>query len=519
MGQRAKGHLSLRHGLLAIWALWPVLMPVIPLDPLSAIFERGLMLVYLLAAWLVWPITPQQRESLAVGLGWAAIAVSVYSICQRLGWDWIAYESPGQTSSFMGNPNFTAHFLWLAWALAKFASKNSAHAGYALMGVAIFLSGSRAVIGMWLVWILAVFFYKRRRRPWFNGLAVMIIAGAMLVTAKDLVTCLNYIAYPETYVTEFRQQPSLIADRDPWFRGKRFSIMTRVALYSNSGQLLVENPITGIGAGQFRAHYPSVAQAIMADVNLSDAYRAEAVHQGLMELAILYGLPWLIAGITLLWIGARKLVDRRYLLALVGQIILGLVSLNYRNPLIVVTLILFWPSQVPADPAVKERRWLRVFWLLPMGLILFDAWHGYVLQQTDWQKVPVFFPAHRASLAFADDALMPAWIAQKKALARDPFGPETIFNTGLIAWRIGESGDPHGYILAIQAFELNRRLHPDYRPARDRLLALVNSGRWLDEWTQLPRVSSAEEARIQWHRDVFLWKPLQVKNDSKIENP
>jgi len=491
------------------WSLWPVLMPISPLDPVSAAYQRGLYLLYVLVALLVWPLDEPKRAGISVGLGWAGLLVGLYALLQVAGLDWIAWETPGQGNSFFGNANFSAHFLLLAWHLATYRKRSLAILGYCTMGLAILFSGSRAV---WVVWILSIavaYVLKFGWRWWHVAGLVIALVGLGFSFRGDVSRFYQNLVQPEAYVAEFEKQPHLIAQRDPWFKGKRLSLMTRLALYRNSLHLVKAHPLAGIGAGQFRAYYPRVALAGVPDFQLSEAYRANSPHQLVLEAAILYGIPWTCIGIVLLVIVLANRRDPRYLLAVTSQILLAMVSLNYQNPLIVVTLILLLPKpgHPPKRPS-RARHWLAVVWIIPGFLVVgLDGWRGYASRQADWDRIPELFPAYRAQRAFDSGALEAAWLAQKGALAHDPFGPETIFNTGLVAWALGEAGDVDGYDLAVRAFQLSQCLHPYYRPAQDRLLEIRNSGYWEPRWNPGVRCERAWEERREWAAAVAHWQP------------
>lgn len=498
---------SWRHGFFWILVTWPIWQPIMPLDPLTSIHDRGIWSLFVLFAWLVHP-TREQKKDLASGLAWAAILASCYSMCQSLGWDWIVWESPGLPTSTFGNANFTAHFLLLAWMLARFENPKHMLILKIALTIGILLSGSRAVIGLWLLCILFQIGRQRKHQLWLGLMVIVMTLVGLFQFKNEVTTFARYLNDPASYVTEYRAQPELIAEREPWFRGKRLSLMTRVALYGNSVALAKENLWFGIGAGQFRGHYPNVSQKVLVDLQMSDVYRAASPHNSGLESIILFGLPWTLVCLGWLILAIWGLKDRRFRAALIMQMALSMVSLNYQNPVIVVVLILFWPRQL-TDKSTHTGKWIQVLWLLPLlAVVGLDFWQARQNQWTEWQQVSPAFPAHRAKLALESQAFGQAWQDQVTALRRDPYGPETMFNTGVVAWKLAEAGADQGYELGIRAFLLNRMMHPEYRPARDRLIEIRNSGRWQASWDSFIENPSHDA----WLDAVNAWRPELEKN-------
>lgn len=497
------------EGVRALWFLWPVCIPVWPIDVVTGIQARGVCLFYLLACWLVVPVATDHKRALALGMGWAGIATSIYAILQRAGIDFLSLEPANQAVGFMGNPNFNAHFLLLAWMLAKFSTRNWEWFAKTLFSLAIVLSASRASIMVWLFYLLMALWQSPKfSRKW---VWLILLGGIAVVgwTVRDGRVLFHYLRNPGIYAEEFSNQPRLIAERDPWFRGKRLSIMARVALYANSTALILDAPLAGIGPGQFRSAYPRVSREKVPDMLFGDQYRSETAHNLFLDAAIAFGIPWLILGLWLLYLQFARLEKGAFALAVAGQMALSLVSLNYLNPVIVTSLILLQPHRIQPPPGQREAfYWQRLLWLLPLAMVFVPAWRiALAEREWDWRKIPNGLPAQKARAAYQEGELGIAWRSQMRALANDPWGPDTLFNTGVMAWELGRNGAEDGYHYAIWVFLLIEDLYPNFSQVQDRIVEFQNAGLWQPEWAQLVSPPTTQADLEQWRREVFLWQP------------
>lgn len=496
--------------LLLFWLIWPVVQPIVPMDPLPAIYQRGLWLVYLMVVLLIGPLGESNRMALRKGLGLAGVGVAVYGFIQRVGWDWLSLETPGSPTSFMGNTNFSAHFLLLCWCLAVFSFKRSEWVGKSIIALGMLNSQSRAVIGIWLVLCFFQWVAQQKYRKSLILLGLVTCLAVVVVFRYDLKTFASYVQKPHSYSHLYNSQPDLIEARDPWFQGKRLSLIARVSLWSNTLGLVEQYPFLGVGAGQFRSYYPSVSQTRFPDVLLNHAYRATSPHNLILELSVAFGLPWLLIGIWLLVKNYSRWQDSFFKQAILSQLALAMVSLNYLSPVIIIVLIMMAPQQREPIRSMHASNYWKALWLLPLlAVVGLDGWHGSQLKQTEWQRVNINVPDHRARLAMQQGAIVPAWHAQKAALKQDPFGPETLFNACIMLWNLSEKYGVEGRDLAIAGLFLVVHHFPEFQPAENRLIETVNAGFWDNSWDSYGLQAQQNNALADWRERIYQW-PLDL---------
>ncbi len=455
--------------------LWPLATAFWSVNP--RLFWEALTpwALYVFILLVAVPLQEDERLRLRVGLAWAGLLAAAYVTLQKLGVDWVRWELGAPAGGFFGNPNFTAHFLLLALCLGRFPEKSSWRwLGYGGLAVGVVLCASR---GVWLGAAAFAAFALLRARPKL-GPAIALASVAILLALSwrfraDLRQGFAYLTSPQAYLDDYRGQPRLIVDRDPWFRGKRLSLATRVILAGNSLAMVGDRPVHGVGLGQFHVHYPRYARSWVDDPNLSADYRAASAHNLLLDGAIQFGLPWLLAAGWLaarLWRRTRD--DRQYWLAVALQAGVAMVSLNYLNPVIVATLILLLP--LPSEPEAPSRNKVRWLWLFAPFLAALGALDYLAGQASRVERATALFPAERARAFHGQGLWREAWLEQARAFRRDPYGPETLYNLGLAAWEAAAHEGQAWREAAIAAWLQNRRFHPFYQPAARRLASVDN---------------------------------------------
>jgi len=441
-------------------AVWPLITVVWMREPRDWLMGTAVWAV-LLAAWSLRPLSPAAGELVRHTLALIAIPTTLYLIAQHLGWDPIDYPEGTRPGSFWGNPNYCGHVLVLCLCLGRLPGRLCWVAtGFAATGIA--LTAAKGALAALVVWALVTATPKTRR------IALLCLVPLLALSAwwlrADLATGTHWLLRPASWSAAHAEQPLMIAAREPWFRGKRASLVTRVILWGNSAALLSEHAARGVGTGQLRTTYPRYAAARIADPNTSQIYRPSAAHNWLLDAAIAFGIPWLALFLYLLARFFRDTrSDRAWWLAFALQAGIGLVSLSYLNPVILIALILTAPSRggaVPARPA---------WWTVPLCLaaIATATWSDLGAAH----RTGTLFPENRARLAYAAGDQETAWRAQIIAWDRDPFGPDILFNLGLMA---ESRGEPE---LALDVYALIAAACPHYRPARARLVALGETAR------------------------------------------
>ena len=461
MGRRSHSGREWAWCLMWLWPLATVFWMVNPLD----YGQAAMMVLATLALWL-WgtPLQPDEKTILGKTVALSAVAAAAYGVVQFLGWDPVTLEEGAGAGSFFGNPNFAAHFLLLSLGLGRFDFGRARWPALILVVLAIGLTESR---GAWLGTVL--WFWLRpwpqasnRYRVGSGAFAILLLAAMAWVFRSDIRQGSHYLVHPGAYVDEYQQQPPLFADRDPWFRGKRLSLMVRYLLWTNTLPMVADHGPAGAGLGQFEVAYARYANEWVSDVNFNHHYRATSAHNLILDSASQLGIIWTVVFGLFVW---RCFVwswgDPTYQLALALQLGIAFFSLNYLNPMIVCTLLLF----LPRKEAESETSWKRFgVWLCAVPVFLM------ALVDTGPLRVRShFYPQEVARDLYDQGRLRQAFAYQLKAFEQDPHGPETIFNLGLMAWEIGQEEGESWRDLAILAWGVNRGMHPHYEPARLRL--------------------------------------------------
>ncbi len=497
-------HLSPAVMLLFCWpllaAFW-VVNTVLYLDSLMLLFLAGF------AAALSPTLGDEERREIRAGLAWSGLVVTAYVITQKLELDPFIFEQGREAGGFFGNTNFSAHFLLLCLCLGRFPSGWIRWIGYGTVLLGIVLCRSR---GVWLGALVFLFLQRNRlpfplsRRATYLGLAL--VPAVLFFLTPDLRRGYFYLTHPRTYISDFEAQPRLIAKRAPWFHGKCLSLMTRLFLTGNSLAMVWERPLTGFGPGQFHVFYPAYANAWIEDLNMSREYRAAWAHNLVLDATIQLGLPWFALACGYLLCRFRE-AGRTYRIAFGLQLGISLFSLNYLNPMITTFLILLFPGG-------KQARGRSVRGTLYWGLLFAGTIIAAMIIDLDSNRdhpgrLHFMFPEHMARQAFATGDLETAWRCQVAAFEQDPFGPETLYNMGLIAWELGKRPGGAGFRdLALRAWLLNRQHHPHYSTARDQLDRLERLGLLPENFISL--LVSHEQFRVllePWLKNPFDLKP------------
>jgi len=440
----------------SVLVLWPLVTLFWVNDPLTR-WHVVLWIGALVAVWSARPLDEGHRLRLREGIGWAGLATVVYLLVQTAGFDVMAYPPGTPPGSFFGNPNFTAHFLVLVLCLGQFRGP-LCWLGTTLIVIGIALTGSKGAMAAAFVWALV---RTTARVRWIALSAFLLLScGAIWLYRTDVTEGARWLADPAAWSREHARQPLLIAERDPWFRGKRASVITRPILWGNTLQMIPEFSLIGAGAGDFRATYPAHASAWVPDPNLSQLYRPSSPHNWLLEAAVCLGVPWLVLLLVQLVRSYRRTSeDRTWWEAFALQAGIGLFSLTYLQPTIVLLLIATAPS---CRSTVRGRPGL-----LAVPLVATMTFLGFWVDYRADTRTGTLFPANRAAQALEAGDLDTAWSAQKEAWRRDPLGPDTLFNLAVIAERRTESA------MAIRVYTVVAASYPHYRPARQRLILLL----------------------------------------------
>lgn len=462
---------------------WPIASVLWVQDPPA--YLAGLPgWIVLSVAWCCGCPTGPFKRGVRTGLWWAAQATALYAIIQVLGWDLVTWDLPGQAVSFWGNPQDTGAFLILAWCLGK--RPKQAPVGW--VGDGLILLGCVATNAKLVVLALALYALLRttyRRRYLVLGVAAFGLAAGWLV--RDLAPLRPYMLDGTAYAQAFAEQPWLIADRDPAFRGKPLSVMVRVELAQTAAQMVWQRPWRGAGLGQFGAVYP---QHVSPSFVMDHDVRPHSAHQVMLHGAAEFGLVWLVLACIWLAFWFRRL-PKVYRSAVLLQLVLAMGSSSYHQ-----VAILFWLVWLRPGHRVKRQiRWLE-------GLAMFCALGAFSLRWWPletavgrWMK-----PASYARLAWQNDHRETATQAFGEAWRRDRWGPERIYNLGLLALQLAEHPGTPEAEAGLRAMLWLECEVPRHRLAKERLNELRKSQSWTRREAELLNPSGSRDqqfARLQ----------------------
>lgn len=417
---------------------------------------EAMMLLGLGLASCLHPLPEALQQQFRAGLATAGYLVIAYLLLQTAGLDpWSWHKNP-PAGSFMGNPNFAGHFLLLVLCFARRPQGRMGWLFYLPLIAAILLTGSRACyVGLVIYGLGHEAIAKRWRPAIWTGLLVTLL-GLTVYFRADLRMARTYISHPDVWVAAFVEQPDEADLRDPWFQGKRKSIMTRVLLWQNSLKLIMAEPM-GVGMGRFEAEYAAVAAG--HDVNLSHHYRPRYAHNLVLDLAARFGIPFSIVCLVIGLVIYRE-EDRHYRLGLIIQAIIAMVSLNYISAPVVMSLCLLRRSSTGFSWTSSRGTTL----LCCLGVSAVIALGGLAYLKNRAAPPPkwicdVLFPDKNALDAYAAGDLEQAWHYQLDALEADPFGPEIHYNLAMIA--LARSGPSP---LTMHLLYVLEERHPFYGP-------------------------------------------------------
>lgn len=464
--------------------LWPLLC----MNWKDDAFSELVIWLVIATATLLPPLTTDMRQSLRKAIALSAYFVSTYLLLQKAGFDplnWFKDPPPG---SFFGNPNFAGHFLLLAICLGSFPRSNYRWLAYLLLGTAMTITQSRGVYLGLSICIIIRCLQKTSHRMGVLLILSLFLSVPMIHFMREQAPAQNYLFSPKNWTQEFLDQPDEADDREPWFQGKRKSLMTRLLLWQNTTEVVVQNPM-GVGMGMYAPHYWRVA--VGKDVNLSHHYRPDFAHNVILDIAARYGIIFSIICI-MSCITVFRRAKQPWSLAFAIQALIALFSLNYLNPAIAFALLLLRPE--PSQPRIVNIK-PHALSLPLLILFLFTALLSYF--QYAPKNCPVLlrnslFPEHSARLAYETKNYDTAWFHQWEALRRDPANSHLQYNFALIELAHKGPSDLTLYLL-YHITESN----PFYRPAGTTLSELKSV------YPDLPDGQSCTKSVQTQYPDIF----------------
>ncbi len=478
--------LSMDHSLLLGATLW--LWPLV-----SALWHSGRLGFHtrdsfsFLTAWcaigaallLQVTLTKSTRAALRSGITFSAVVTALWLLLAAL-WQGTTLSSPevwGAAGPW-GNRNVAAHFLVLALALGGQPRRRPWFE--IVLAAALLASGSRAACAAGLLWLLCQPWWRRDPRRLLG--ALLLLCGGLslfLWRDSDARRFATYLIAPDRYVAARLTQPAVIDERAVVFRGKSDSALSRLILWRHSLQLVAHKPWLGYGPGQFRVAYPGRVRA--PDPNLSDTFRPFHAHQGLLEAATLFGVPWLLLALLALTKFTTQRDAPPWRQALFLQLLLAMVSINYTNSFIIVLLLVCAPPAGQPDPtpssASRPFRAAATIFLVAIALAARPGLQQFAARQTG--LAPTWLALAQARSAADQGRYQEAWHSICRELYADPYGPTPRHNLATL-WEHWAQRDPTiDPEPAAALYRDNARRFPFYRASHSDAVRL--SGRDLDK--------------------------------------
>ncbi len=452
---------------LCLW-LVPVIRVVWLTDlpgSLSALQDWALIGV----AFIVGPRLSFKRR-LREGLWWAAILSAIYGLLQMAGVDVVPLDSGRQAISFWGNAQDHAAFLVLAAVLSRRPTNNTLRrCGELVILMGLLLTHAKAALLAWLIFLVL----KSQWRSWWQK---SIIAGLFLVLVGWVFTDVGpWLTKPlklTNYVSQFNEQPSLIQDRDAFFRGKSHSLMVRRSLSEGWLRALGQVGGVGVGLGQFRSVYPKYAEPTF-DLTLDVNLRPRSTHNFLMDACFLFGLPWTLIASIWVWVWLKSTRSPIFGKAFLVMLLLFSFSSSYLNIVIPFCLLLI----APKSSIIREPWRLSV----SLGFVLVAVISTSLLWLPASSKLGAYIQAdQQLDVVMRGQRPDQAWPYMEIVWARDPWGPETIYRLSVLSLQVAEGPDSAEAMLGVHGLWWLAHYVPRYDLTNERITELNRTPAWRD---------------------------------------
>ena len=297
------------HYAVGAWVGWLILTALLcdtPLKSFVACREEWLFSVVLIGVCHC--RHENSRRTLMSVLAVGVILISLYGLVQYFtGAAWFSPHQPSPApgfghralGAFSGYVTFGNYFAVAAAGFLGYAAASRSHiprrylylfsTTAALSGLVTFLSFSRAAIAA-LSCTALILLVILGRRHWKTSLIVVGILAASLVLIPGV---------SHRFVARFR------ADFGGQYEGGR------VFIWRNSCQVISDNPLVGVGQGNFKDVYSSYVRP-----DIDPIHKVSHAHNDLLHAAAISGIPGLLtfvalwlAALSYFWVGYRR---RRY---------------------------------------------------------------------------------------------------------------------------------------------------------------------------------------------------------------
>jgi O-antigen ligase len=213
------------------------------------------------------------RELIAIGLVAAGLAGAVSGLLQAYGWHSSLLADTRAPGGTLGNRNFMAHLTVLGLPLAAWLASRARRGGTVLLLAAVIAAMAGAIV------------LSRSRAAWVGGGAALAaaatLAGLSRVTPPRLARRRAAILAGATGlgVTAALVLPNDLAWRSPSpYRDSLRDVLNyregsgrgRLIQYQNSVKLVADNPVLGVGPGNWMVAYPLVTTPLDPSFDAAD---------------------------------------------------------------------------------------------------------------------------------------------------------------------------------------------------------------------------------------------------------
>lgn len=425
-------NLSNVYFLLPVWPMATLFFAVNPLKGELFLAQCALTAVPLLLFVPGNRKTSSSRFNLETVPFYAAGIISTYALIF-----WISGLTEGfdlpffhvfMPANLMGNPWLSAQFGVLTlWFLPKSFRGRNMIIGIILLH--ILSSGSKTAQAGLLLWsilqIPARYSYKSKSLLFFCAM----LAAGLIWWSRMPDGFFRAITQPESYLEGYDQQSYIIRKRAPLYSGKAHSMISRVILFRNTLAMLEDHPLGGTGAGQFEIYYPRYSRRVYRDPNVNGWYRPVSPHNLLLSASVEMGLPWaFFFGFFLLHTGLQ-LTSTKHRMAWFYFIMTGMWQpMSLAFPM--VFLFLSAPSSTnKKEPSLLVRHIVTLILIVTaIGWISFECSAAINRTARRAKNMSDLFPFLKAEQFSRESDRVSAHFYFTKALKRDPWGPETLYN-------------------------------------------------------------------------------------------
>ena len=222
-------------------------------------------------------ITPQMTKRLLIGLYIAGVGISLIGICQALfGFSLIPQSAP--PSATMANCNMAAQFITLTWPLGLLIKKRHAVIGCAAMLLFLYLTQTKAA---WLA----------------VGIETVIIGcvlGARHLKSHKIILLIVFLLM--SGIVFFKTTSPV-------------SINSRISMSKNTIEMIKDNPMLGVGLGNFNVFYPKYQKYNFAG-NYNEQIQVVQAHNDPLQIIAETGIIGGLLALAVIFLFFKMIINR-----------------------------------------------------------------------------------------------------------------------------------------------------------------------------------------------------------------